>query len=444
MEYFSKLFNKNETIIFKIVKLLFYSFPIILFFSSAFLNLYVILFIFFSLIAIYKLKLKFNLSLIDYLILIFFLLNLIATIKNISTLGFESFIKAILSFRFFLLILIIRNLLSSQIVNIKSLSIISLISSILLSLDIFLQHLTGYDIFGFQPFDGRFNGFFEHEAIAGSYLQKFLILSLLIILLSNLKIIIKAILITFTLNIIGLGTLLSLDRMPFFILIFALILIFIFLKNFRIIFMINLIIIISLFYYFIKNSENIRNRYEYLNKDINFYKILSLPIIKKNFNTSYQYQESPEFLSKKPLLYGDYTKLFRAAYHVSLQNNFIGSGHKSFFFECLKLKIENISCNNHPHNMYMEILVNTGILGISTFIITLLLILNNIIKLLFKNYRNTKQNIILILFFVFIISEFLPLRSFGSILTTYNGTVFWFFFGIITYINNLYTKNVNK
>ena len=305
MKYFAKIFLKDEITIFEIVKLLFYSFPIILFFSSSFLNLHSTLLTLFGLFAIYKIKKKINFFLIDYLILIFF----ICTLNNISTLGYEIFIKSILSFRFFLLFWVIRNLFLIQIVNIKKLSIISLISSILLSLDIFIQHLTGYDIFGFQPFSGRFNGFFEHEAIAGSYLQKFLILSLLVIFLSNLKKIIKAILITLVLNIIGLGILLSLDRMPFLILIFSLTLIFIFLKNFRIIFVFNLIIIISSFFYLIKNSETVRDRYEYLNRNINFHKILSLPVIKKNLNISYQNQEGSDFSKEKTLFHGDYLGL---------------------------------------------------------------------------------------------------------------------------------------
>jgi hypothetical protein len=440
MGYFNKLFYKDKIIIFNVVKLLFYSFPIILFFSSSFLNLYVGLLTIFGFIAIHKLKINFKLSLTDYLILILFLINFISTLNNISTLGNTIFIKSILVFRFFFFFLVIKNLLLSQIINIKLLSIISLISSIALSLDIFLQHLIGYDIFGFQPFFGRFNGFFEHEAIAGSYLQKFLILSLLVILLSNLKNIIKGILITITVNIIGLGTLLSFDRMPFLILVFSLFLIFIFLKNFRIIFMFNLIIIITLFFYLIKNYETLKNRYEYFNRDINFHKILSLPIVNNKFSITSQSQESSDFFNKQPLFFGDYSKLFKTAYHVALQNNFIGSGHKSFIFECIKLRIENINCNNHPHNMYLEVLINTGVIGIFIFIIILLVISNKIIKLLFQNYLQKEKYIILVLFFVFFISEFFPLRSFGSIFTTFNGSIFWFYLGLLSYINNYVIK----
>lgn len=89
----------------------------------------------------------------------------------------------------------------------------------------------------------------------------------------------------------------------------------------------------------------------------------------------------------------------------------------------------------------MEVLVNTGILGLLIFIIILLFTLRKIIKLLFQDHTNKKKNIVLIFFLIFFIVELIPIRSFGSIFTTFNGSIFWFFFGIITYINNSYIKN---
>lgn len=440
MVYFNKYFHKSGDTISKIVRLLFYSFPIILFFSSTFLNFHVTLLTFFGLVAIYKVKIKFNLSFIDYLILFFFLINLIATINNISTLGYEIFIKSILSFRFFLLIWVVRNLLLSQIVNIKLLSIISLISSILLSLDIFLQHLLGYDIFGFEPFSGRYNGFFEHEAIAGSYLQKFFTLSILVILISSIKKIIHGILISSVVNIIGLAILLSFDRMPFFIFVLILFLFLFFLKNFRLIFILNILILSIIFAYLIKNSENLRNRYEYTNRDINFNKILKLPQIQKYSDIFIPDLRISNFNEKDQLFHGDYAKLFRSAYFTSSKNNFIGTGHKSFFFECMKLNLKDISCNIHPHNIYLEVLVNTGIIGLFVFIIILLLSLHKILKLLFKDSINKTQNIILISFLVYFIAEFIPFRTYGSIFSTFNGTIFWFFFAIISFLNKTELK----
>jgi O-antigen ligase len=429
---------------FFVIKLLFYSFPIILLFPSGYITAHVSLLTLASLILIYKHNLKIKLLFIDYLIFSLFFLSIFSTFKNIAILGNIIFIKSILDVRFAIFFLIIRNILNNKIVNLQFLSKISLISSIVLSLDIFLQHLIGHDILGFKPFEMRYNGFFEHEAIAGAYIQKFFLLSILSILILHIKKITKIIFVTFSINILGLGTLLSLDRMPFIILIIIVFVLFVFMKNFRILFFSNLMILIILFACLIKNYEIVKIRYKYFDQDINFSKILDLPIIKNNINTSLD--KDGTLPQNNKLFYGDYSKLYHAAYLVFSKNYFIGSGVKSFIYECTQLSsnIENISCNNHPHNLYLEILVNLGIVGMSIFIIFLFFLINKIIKNLLKNNINTNQKVILIIFLTIFIAELIPIRSYGSIFQTNNGSIFWFFLGLISYINNFSIKKIKN
>jgi len=420
---------------FFIVKLFFYSFPFILLFPSGYITAHTSLLTITSLILIYKQNVKIKLIFIDYLIFLLFFFSIISTLKNITTLGNIIFIKSILDLRFAIFFLIVRNLLVNKIVNLKLLSIITLISSLLLSFDIFLQHLIGHDIFSFKPFEGRYNGFFEHEAIAGSYIQKHLFLSLLSIFLFNVKNIPKIFFITLIINILGLGTLLSLDRMPFIIFLFFIFILFIFMKNFRILFLSNLIVLILLFIGFFKHYEVVNLRYKYFNSDINFNKILettSINDIKATENTNNQSSKNEK------LFYGDYSKIYNAAYLVFLKNYIIGSGVKSFMFECLKLDQDKniISCNNHPHNIYFEILVNLGLTGMCIFIILLFFIIKKIFKSLLEKNINDIQKGTLILFLTLFITELMPLRSFGSIFQTVNGSIFWFFLALLSSINS--------
>ena len=52
-----------------------------------------------------------------------------------------------------------------------------------------------------------------------------------------------------------------------------------------------------------------------------------------------------------------------------LKKYFFGSGFKSFRYECRKIKKkENISCPSHPHNMYIEFISDTGLIGLLTFL----------------------------------------------------------------------------
>jgi hypothetical protein len=86
-------------------------------------------------------------------------------------------------FRFALLFLIIRNLFIYKIIRFKILFLITAFCTFFLSSDIFVQHIFDHDIFGYKPSYGRYNGVFDDEAIAGSYIQKFAFISVPIILL---------------------------------------------------------------------------------------------------------------------------------------------------------------------------------------------------------------------------------------------------------------------
>jgi O-antigen ligase len=422
---------------FFIVKTLFYFFPVILLFPSGYITAHVSILSIVGLILIYKNNLEIKILLIDYLVFLLFFLSFLSSLINIATLGNLIFIKSIFDVRFAIFFFVIRNILNNKIVNLKILSIVALTSSIFLSLDIFLQHFIGHDILGFEPFEGRYNGFFGHEAIAGGYIQKFFLLSLLTIFLLDFKMITKFFLITFTIIILGLGVLLSLDRMPFIIFILSIVMLFIFLKNFRYLFFFNLIILSTLFLFFIKNYETVKIRYEYFNRDINFQKILDISKINNNIEISEEAKKT--FSKNNKLFHGDYSKLYHAAYLVFLKNYLIGSGVKSFIYECVRLNVDTkiISCNNHPHNIYLEILVNIGALGMLIFISILFSIIKIIIKNLSNNIDNN-QKITLIIFSVIFISELWPIRSYGSIFQTVNGSMFWFLLSIIS------VKNIDK
>ena len=73
----------------------------------------------------------------------------------------------------------------------------------------------------------------------------------------------------------GIGIMLSLDRMPFLIYLFSLIILAILLKKYRLLFIINLFIILLVFTLLFINYDTVKNRYKSLNNEINFLKIIS-------------------------------------------------------------------------------------------------------------------------------------------------------------------------
>ena len=129
-------------------------------------------------------------------------------------------------------------------------------------------------------------------------------------------------------------------------------------------------------------------------------------------------------------------RLFLTAIDTWKKNIIFGNGIKSFRVDCSKLQSQeynlaedvvvkskkNRLCSNHPHNYYLEILTEVGIIGL--FIVSVIALL--FILFIFKNFKFVKQinieNLILLSAIISLILETLPIKSTGSIFTTNNAT----------------------
>ena len=411
-------------------------------------------FVTYSLFFFYFNKIKINITILDYLIMLFFLSTALSSFLNFNqidkfniggkefNLEISAFVKSIFNFRFLLLYIIVRNIFEKQLVTIKVLSIMSLICSVFLSIDIFLQHLNGLGIFNNAPFDGRYNGFFEHEAIAGGYIQKFSLISILFLYILKKNFFNKFFVIIFFINILGLGILLSLDRMPYLIFFFSIFILLIILKNYRIQLFVSLILTILLFQFFFNNYNIVKNRYLSLARELELLKIAKL--FKKNISEK---STLPKNINKEDDdLKGDYLKIYNASLQIFLENPFLGTGLKSFLYECKKLQnnnAKNFTCSTHPHNIYLEVIVTQGLLGLTIFIFFITLLISNIIKTL-SIKKNKNERIIILILFTILISELWPLRTYGSIFQSVNGTIFWFLISLISSIKFILKNNLSS
>ena len=431
------------------IKIIFYMYPIIMLFPSGYITSYVTIFTLCFFYYFYKFKIKIKLFLTDYLLLLFFFVSFLSTLINFKS-DYIILFKSLSNFRFAFLFIVIRNIFIYKIIEFRILFLITLFSTIFLSSDIFLQHFLDRDIFGYAPSEGRYNGSFNDEAIAGSYIQKFFIISILGIFLVNLSYKNKKILLLFFINFIGLGILFSLDRMPFFIFFFILFLCAILIKNYKYTFIFASIIFFIFFVIIFENNAKINYRYKTLQNELNLIKVFNIISMRDDIGLN-KNPDSEELLhykdsvNNKSFFKGDYSRIFYSAYEVSKENFFIGSGIKSFQNECNELyKInKKLLCAPHAHNLYLEILVSTGILGLFIFVSFIFkIILENLKIIINKNSINKKNLVILSL--ILIISEVFPLRSYGSILTTVNGSMFWYLISIASALSFVKTKNLNK
>ena len=425
---------------FIIVKILFYLIPALMLLSSGYITVYISLFTILAIFLLYKNNLKINIYILDYIVFFFFLTSFVSTLINVTQLSYFILFKSFLDMRYAILYLVIRNLFQYKLLNLKYFLIISFITTVFLSIDIIIQHIYGADLFGIEPFEERYNGIFESEAIAGGYIQKFSIFALLSIFFLNLNEAKKKILAFFFINLLGTAIILTNDRMPFVIFIFAFLLMLFFLKGYAKFLFLNLISLLLIFFILFSNYSVTNKRYLSLRSELNY------DIIKNNFikmtnifdaKTRINIEKDTDNIAEQKVKFtGGYLRIYNAAINLWYKNPIIGTGVKSFWFECIKLPPDSnhISCSTHPHNIYLEIVVNQGIIGISFFIYLIFFIFKEYYSE-YKFIKNSHKNFILyILLTIILFVELIPFRSYGSIFQTVNGSIFWIILAITSSI----------
>jgi O-antigen ligase len=419
----------------QIIRILFNIFPLIMLMPSGYITFYIAFFIIYSYTFIFIKKIIIKIFFIDYLIFIFFILSIISTIINQNNpTDYIILLKSIADIRFALLFLLIRNLFYYKIIRANILLIFSLVCTIFLSLDIILQFFYGKDILGYPEINSRYSGVFGDEAIAGGYIQKFSILAILAcFFLKFSKLINKKLFIVFVATILAIGIILTLDRIPFIIYFSSLFLLLILFKNNRKQIFLSIFIIIFSFLVIYKNNDLVNKRYSPI------YHIIKIAITQTSDVNHNKQNEKLEFLGMDSGI--EYFKIFNSAIYIFKNQFWLGSGTKSYLKSCIKLikYNENLLCSPHPHNIYLEILINQGIIGMIIFF--------TFLTLLFKKYyydltklKMSNNKLLKISFLIILITELWPLRSYGSIFQTVNGSLFWFLISVSS--SNLLTKKI--
>ena len=425
MSLFSKItFNRENYI-----SLLLALFPFSFIAGNMIININLALLIISSII-LFKLDIfKIKFFLLDkFLISYFFLIILTALVNDyyffsekMSWKGyFSTVVKSIFFLKYLLLYLVLRFLTERKVIKFKLFFILCSAAAIFVSLDIFYQFFYGKDIFGFVGQNRKLSGPFGDEFIAGGFIQRYSLFAffLLPIFFSNHKLnkynkyFIPILFIIFFSALIMTG-----NRMPTIVFLFSVTLILIFQKQTRK-FLIPFVIIFSLiFSIFFKSNITVRNNFLSFYAEIS--KMTQLVADKDFFNKNSNW----------------YLKEFSSFYHTWLINKYIGGGIKNFRYYCHVrpqiVKDPNFVCNMHPHNYYLEILTETGVIGFTLVIIIFLYILYlSFIKKYFLN-SNLKNNNLIIPFIFIFLAEIFPLKSTGSFFTTGNSTYLFLLIGII-------------
>ena len=409
------------------------------------LNLNTLLVILFALY-LFKLDIfKTRLTSTDFLIIIFFLyLSLNGLFNNFFNFNFSNapeeniiLIKSLSYLRFLILYYVIKYLVIKNIINFKIIFISFGILSFLVSVDLIIQKIFGQDIFGFRGTSRRLSGPFGDEYIAGSFIQRFFIFlpfSILLFLKPKKNFFTEVIFII-TLLICFLGTLFSGNRIPMMLFLMILVMIFIYEKTLRrSLIVLCIIFISSALPYSILYNKNIEGHYKgFITKS---HQIIDYVILKiKNKEVT--------------ALQNSHIKEIESGVLTWKKNKYFGGGIKSFYYHCSSIKKSAMdqyggtNCNMHPHNYYLQIAAELGLIGLLIISVVFFSILVSVIKLIhFKNDLFNQKKILIPLFIIFFV-EILPFKTTGGFFTTTNSTFLFIIIGIIVGLKNQESKNLN-
>lgn len=348
----------------------------------------------------------------QFLIYAFFFYLIITTFFNnwllldYNEIYLENFIKSLLYLRFLILFLVVNKLIERDKFDLSIFIKSCALFAFLVSIDVIFQFIFKVNILGYPIINNKASSFFGEEHIAGSYLQKFVLFLIFYILFkiknkNNFNYLIIFLFIIFFIPIILTG-----NKMPAIIYLGSLILFFLLEKKLKLILLV-LFMVFFLIFSFKKIIPNNR-----LGSDINL-------IIN---DAKYMLTEAPRlFLNKEPTKpyswRSGYLIHFNSGIQVYKNNILFGQGLKSFRLNCKYDKYQ--TCNTHPHNYLIELLVETGLVGATCIYLIFILGSINFIRKNFKN-KNIYSRLISTVFFLLIFFEFFPFRTTGSFFTTYN------------------------
>jgi O-antigen ligase len=245
--------------------------------------------------------------------------------------------------------------------------------------------------------------------------------------------------ITFIIIFYLIALFLSGDRMPFIMTLGTLFLIFFFLKNFKLNLSVAIIIFLLFFIFQIKNNRYFFDRYKIFIKEV-------YPVENKINDTVY---ETRNFFDSQ---WGAH---FLTGYEIFKNNSYFGIGLKQFKVECSSIAYENINsdfrsgrCSSHPHNLYIEMLAETGIISSLIFVCLIVFFFIRCLKVLFnkkiKPYYNSYEYVLFVSFFVVNVFTFFPIRSSGSFFSNFAGSLIWYNFSFLFIYLKHFENSVKK
>ncbi len=140
--------------------------------------------------------------------------------------------------------------------------------------------------------------------------------------------------------------------------------------------------------------------------------------------------------------------MFKSSFRMFLDNKLLGIGPKLFRVYCSdeRYNIDDDTCNTHPHNTYVQLAAETGLIGIlfvgSIFIYFSFILMRHLyIKFYYKEHSMSDVNLCLIICFLLSLWPFLPTQNFFN---NWINVIYFLPVGFFLHLNNNIKKIENK
>ena len=323
-------------------------------------------------------------------------------------------------FRFLFFSLAVSYLLEINNKLLKQIFYSFLLCFILLIFDGYFQYFFGQNIIGMKlPYGPRVSSFFGDELILGSYLSRLfpIFFGLTIFLFKdNIK---KILLISIIFILLEGLVFISGERTAFFYINLSAIFIIIFINKFKLLRFVTLCLSFLLIILIIQLNDTTKTR------------VIDLTVEQMGFS---------EKGSKKYIFSEEHQDQYLTALNMFKQNPFFGVGIKNFRNQCNEEKYAygNYSCSSHPHNIYIQLLSETGFFG---FLILLLIFIYFCLRLIKHFFYQITKRIYYSDFQICILSAIFitiwPIAPNGNIFNNWLSIIYYLPIGIYLWtINN--------
>ena len=345
-----------------------------------------------------------------------------------------SFKKVIFFFRFWIFALAVWYILDHENKLIKHLIISFTLVFLILIIDGYIQYFFKANMFGWPMQGVRLSSMFKDELILGSYLSRMLPVFFALLIFTKFdKKIYKYVL--FFLIFVGVETLIFLsgERAAFFFVNASSLMLIITMKNYKIFRIFSIITSVFLIFVLINFYPESKDR------------IIDKTIVQSGFeksDTSIDLNKNEKTkLTQKYIFSIEHHNHYISSLKMFRDNKVTGIGPRMFRFTCVKEKY-NLweGCSTHPHNTYVQLLAETGLIGFIYGLIIFIIIFFSIIKhFVFKFFKNkiifSDYQLCLLSAIMISIWPFVPT---GGLFNNWLNIIYFFPAGF--YLNSVYSK----